>query len=208
VKKSVAALRGWAAWCRKKGESISRSSFLSTRPPGAVDFEKVKVGLYRAQQRLAITRSEATALLALALLLGAGMAIRYVQQHQPPAAAQEPPFAATDHRFQEGAARLRAAQKDAAPPEAEERRDAPRALTAGDTASINLNAAPPTELGRLPGVGPVLAGRIAAYREQHGSFAEVDHLRRVSGIGPKTMNDLSSLLVAEAPADTGHAAGR
>ena len=173
-----------------------------------MDFEKVKVGLYRAQQRLAITRNEATALLALALLLGAGMAIRYAQQHRPPAAAQEPPFAATDHRFQEGAARLRAAQKDTAPPEAEERRDTPRASAAGDTASINLNAAPPAELGRLPGVGPVLAGRIAAYREQHGPFAEVGHLRRVSGIGPKTMNDLSSLLVAEAPADTGHAAGR
>jgi competence protein ComEA len=167
-----------------------------------VDLERAKVWLYRMQQRLAITRSEATALLALAGLLAAGMVARYVQSR--PRAVPERPFAATDHRFQQGAARLRAAQKDTALPE-EEGSDAPRALTAGDTASININAAPPAELGRLPGVGPVIAGRIAAYRERHGPFAEVGHLRRVSGIGPKTMKDLVPLVVAPAPVDTSSA---
>lgn len=163
---------------------------------GAVDFEKAKVWLYRAQQRLAITRSEATALLALALLLGVGMVARYVQSQ--PRAVPEGSFAATDHRFQQGAARLRAAQNDTTPSK-DEGSDAPRPLAAGDTASINLNAVPPAELERLPGVGPVIAGRIATYRERHGPFAEVGHLQRVSGIGPKTMEDLAPLLVAGAP---------
>ena len=52
---------------------------------------------------------------------------------------------------------------------------------------------------RLPGVGPVLAGRIAAYRRAHGPFAEADHLERVSGIGPKTMAQLAPLVSVSAP---------
>lgn len=52
---------------------------------------------------------------------------------------------------------------------------------------VNINLATATELQRLPHVGPVLAGRIVAYREQHGPFKRVEDLRKVKGIGEKTL---------------------
>jgi len=48
---------------------------------------------------------------------------------------------------------------------------------------VRINQATPSELEQLPGVGPVLAGRIHAYREEHGPFAAVDDLLDVPGIG-------------------------
>lgn len=48
---------------------------------------------------------------------------------------------------------------------------------------IDLNAATVAELEELPGVGPVLAERIAAYRDEHGPFAAVEDLLDVPGIG-------------------------
>jgi competence protein ComEA len=36
---------------------------------------------------------------------------------------------------------------------------------------------------RLPGVGPVLAERIIAHREEHGPFTAVEDLLDVPGIG-------------------------
>jgi competence protein ComEA len=49
---------------------------------------------------------------------------------------------------------------------------------------VNINIANVDELDRLPGVGPVLAARIAEYRDAHGPFASVDALDDVSGVGP------------------------
>jgi competence ComEA-like helix-hairpin-helix protein len=37
----------------------------------------------------------------------------------------------------------------------------------------------------LPGIGPVLADRIVAFRESHGAFADLMDLGRVPGIGPR-----------------------
>ncbi len=53
---------------------------------------------------------------------------------------------------------------------------------------INLNRVSAEELQKLPGVGPVLAARIVAFREEHGPFHSVDDLILVSGIGPKTLD--------------------
>ena len=50
---------------------------------------------------------------------------------------------------------------------------------------VNLNSATAAELEELPGVGPVLAGRIIDWRTAHGRFASVDELGEVSGIGEK-----------------------
>ena len=54
---------------------------------------------------------------------------------------------------------------------------------------INVNAASPEELQRLPGVGPVMAGAIAAARAAK-PFESVNDLDRVKGIGPKTLERL------------------
>jgi competence protein ComEA len=59
---------------------------------------------------------------------------------------------------------------------------------------VNINTATETELEELPGVGPVTAGEIVAYRTEHGPFPSVDSLDDVSGIGPATMEQLRPLV--------------
>jgi competence protein ComEA len=54
------------------------------------------------------------------------------------------------------------------------------ASTAGP---VDLNTAGLDQLETLPGVGPVLAQHILDWRTAHGSFASVDQLNDVSGIG-------------------------
>lgn len=56
---------------------------------------------------------------------------------------------------------------------------------------VDLNTATQPQLEELPGVGPVTAGRIIAWREQHGRFSRVEELQEVDGIGPKTFAQLA-----------------
>lgn len=50
---------------------------------------------------------------------------------------------------------------------------------------IPINTAQTDELDVLPGIGPALAGRIVAYRKEHGSFKTVEDIKKVKGIGNK-----------------------
>ncbi|MDQ6874789.1 MAG: ComEA family DNA-binding protein, partial [Actinomycetota bacterium] len=61
---------------------------------------------------------------------------------------------------------------------------------------LDLNSATVAQLDALPGVGPVLAARIVAYRTQHGAFRSVDQLRDVTGIGDAKFADLRPLVTA------------
>lgn len=61
---------------------------------------------------------------------------------------------------------------------------------AGD-GRVNINTASSAQLEELPGVGPVLAERIVAYREQHGPFASVTALGAVTGFGPAIVAGLA-----------------
>jgi competence protein ComEA len=54
---------------------------------------------------------------------------------------------------------------------------------------IDVNAASEAELQRLPRVGPVMAAAIAAARREK-RFETVDDLRRVKGLGAKTLDAL------------------
>ena len=70
---------------------------------------------------------------------------------------------------------------------------APGATSTGGGAAaavVDLNAATAGELDTLPGVGPVMAGRILDWRTAHGRFTSVDQLREVSGIGARTFERL------------------
>ena len=84
-------------------------------------------------------------------------------------------------------------------------RDRARALAAplGADERIDINRASAAELGRLPGVGPALAGRIVADRQQRGAFGGIEALDRVSGIGPVTLSRLAPhLSFGGGPADS------
>jgi competence ComEA-like helix-hairpin-helix protein len=68
---------------------------------------------------------------------------------------------------------------------------------------INPNDAPVASLVRLPGIGMARAGAIVAYRELIGkagnspAFRDCDDLQKVSGIGPKTAQNISEWLKFE-----------
>lgn len=65
---------------------------------------------------------------------------------------------------------------------------------AGTTPTLNLNTATVQQLESLPGVGPVTAARIVAWREANGGFTRVEELQEVDGIGPKTYASLAPLV--------------
>jgi competence protein ComEA len=66
---------------------------------------------------------------------------------------------------------------------------APTASTPG--ALVNINTAAQPELESLPGVGPVTAQKILAYRQDNGAFSSVDQLLDVSGIGEATLAEMA-----------------
>ena len=50
---------------------------------------------------------------------------------------------------------------------------------------INLNTATVQELRTLPGIGPVLAGRIVEFRDKRHGFKRVEELLAIPGISEK-----------------------
>lgn len=59
---------------------------------------------------------------------------------------------------------------------------------------LDLNTASVAELDALPGVGPVTAAAIVAWRQAHGKFTSVDQLADVDGIGPARLDKLRPLV--------------
>ncbi|MGB0589754.1 MAG: MBL fold metallo-hydrolase [Myxococcota bacterium] len=71
---------------------------------------------------------------------------------------------------------------------------APTAATATPTTElVNVNTADAAELDTLPGIGPKKAAAIIATREE-APFDSIDALRRVRGIGAKTVEKLRPLV--------------
>ena len=52
---------------------------------------------------------------------------------------------------------------------------------------IDLNQADAEVLASLKGIGPELAARIVAYRNQHGGFDKVADITGVRGVGPRKL---------------------
>jgi competence protein ComEA len=59
---------------------------------------------------------------------------------------------------------------------------------------IDLNRANVEDLGSLPGIGPVLAQRVIAYRTSIGRFSRIEELQDVKGIGSKTFARIKPLV--------------
>ncbi len=76
-------------------------------------------------------------------------------------------------------------------------RNNPRALQTSSVGAaapgvpVHLNRATEAELQELPGVGPVMAGRIVALRNKRGGFVDPKELMDVQGIGAKTFARLA-----------------
>lgn len=70
---------------------------------------------------------------------------------------------------------------------------ASQSATVGD-GPLDLNSATLEQLESLPGVGPVLAGRIVEWRVAHGRFSSVEELGEVTGVGDKTLANLAPRL--------------
>jgi len=64
----------------------------------------------------------------------------------------------------------------------------------GGSGLVNVNLASQDELTALPGIGPVLAGRIVDFRQANGPFGGLGDLAQVSGIGPKLTASLDGLV--------------
>ncbi len=64
----------------------------------------------------------------------------------------------------------------------------------GSGGPISLNRADAATLEALPGVGPVLAERIAAYREANGPFQTVEDLLEGPGIGEAKLAAIRDLV--------------
>lgn len=72
----------------------------------------------------------------------------------------------------------------------EVRGSSPTGSSSGE-ATVNLNTATADELDSLPGVGPVTAQSIIAWRTKHKRFSRIEELQEVDGIGPKTYAEIA-----------------
>lgn len=65
-----------------------------------------------------------------------------------------------------------------------------------DDGKVPINEADAASLEALPGVGPVLAARIVAHREEHGPFQTPEDLLDVPGIGESKLDSLRDMIRA------------
>jgi competence protein ComEA len=68
------------------------------------------------------------------------------------------------------------------------------AVEQGKAGLVNINTADEATLTSLQGIGPTKAKAITQYRKEHGPFKTVDDLKKVSGIGDKTLAALKPFI--------------
>jgi len=64
----------------------------------------------------------------------------------------------------------------------------------GSEGPIGLGTASAEQLEEIEGIGPVTAGAIVEFRDEHGGLSSVEQLDQVPGIGPATMDSLRERL--------------
>jgi competence protein ComEA len=65
----------------------------------------------------------------------------------------------------------------------------------GSGTKVDLNSATTAQLDSLPGIGPATAAKILADRQANGPYGSLDDLGRVTGIGPKRLEELKDLVI-------------
>lgn len=84
-------------------------------------------------------------------------------------------------------------------PSAAPTHDSPAAAALRRGEPLDLNTATAADLELLPHLGPALAARIIADRQRNGRFEHIADLDRVSGIGPRTVEQLAPLVRVTLP---------
>ena len=92
------------------------------------------------------------------------------------------------------AARLADGQQIVVPQRVPGTSAAATAGAASEDGPISLGSATEEQLDTIEGIGPVTAGDIVQFRDQHGGLSSVDQLDQISGIGPATMEALRDRL--------------
>jgi competence protein ComEA len=64
-------------------------------------------------------------------------------------------------------------------------------------AKININTASVEQLTTLPGIGRKKAEAIAEHREESGSFATIEDIKSVKGVGDKIFSKIKDQIVTE-----------
>ena len=131
---------------------------------------------------LRTTPQERQALLVTALLLVAGAGVRIVSAPEP---GVEWDTGVSDTLVVNGLAEVRQGA------EAALERERIRSRPLGPGERIDPNRADELQLDRLPRVGPALAARIVAWREEHGPFASLQEIDEVDGVGPGLLEAIS-----------------
>lgn len=62
---------------------------------------------------------------------------------------------------------------------------------------ININTATLEQLDLLPGIGPAIGQRIIDYRTQNGSFAKIEDVKKVRGIGDALFEQIKDLITVQ-----------
>jgi competence protein ComEA len=93
-------------------------------------------------------------------------------------------------------ARGAAAERPRTPPPGEPEKGKKKPLAR----KVDVNTATAEQLRTLPGIGPTLSARILAAR-QKGRFRSVEELRKVKGIGAKTLQRLRPWVVVGKPGE-------
>jgi competence protein ComEA len=130
---------------------------------------------------------------ALAAVFRIGWSVTAPQISEPP---EPPELQQAVRRAPEPVTAPPAPEKSSAPLERRPQQDASRRP---EGIALDLNRASAKDFEQLPGVGPVLAGRIIEYRASQGMFHDIEQLREVKGIGPKKFEQIRPH-VAVAPA--------
>jgi competence ComEA-like helix-hairpin-helix protein len=143
----------------------------------------------------AFTRNERIAVMVLVFLLIIGGVLSWLDKRNPEMMEE----------FRVVPGSPPAAVQDADPARASVRADTTRVTAPRDPgrvgpeadsvpARLNINTASAEELEDLPRIGPVLAGRIVAYRSKRGPFRSVSQLVEIDGVGDRLLLALEPLV--------------